>query len=281
MRILITGSNGFSGRNLIRFLEIETNNILFTSDLVSEGEKKYTQIDLSRFEQVVGLIETVKPDQIYHLAGSATNHFEKDYLVNVLSTRNILQSVLDLKIKTRILLIGSAAEYGYITQGQNPVKEDYPLNPVSIYGLTKTYQSSLMKFYVQNYELDIVMARTFNLLGVGLSENLFIGRLFKQISDYKNGKIQKIILGNLNSKRDYIEIEEAVKMYYQVMNKGTSGDVYNVGSGQSILIKDLLDKILNENQLDFSVVEIKEFQTAGKFDIPEIYSDISKISRLA
>ena len=92
--------------------------------------------------------------------------------------------------KSRVLLVGSSAEYGNIEEGESPISELHPLNPTSIYGLTKIFQTHLMRLYVELHGLDIVMARVFNLNGKGISDKLFIGSLYKQIKDFKSNKIK-------------------------------------------------------------------------------------------
>ena len=105
------------------------------------------------------MIEEINPDEIYHLAGSFSNDFNVDLESNLIITRNILESVYRLTKKTRILLIGSCAEYGRIKEDDSPISELHPINPTSIYGLTKIFQTYLMKLYVELHGLDIVMAR--------------------------------------------------------------------------------------------------------------------------
>ena len=124
------------------------------------------------------------------------------------------------------------------------------------------------------------MARPFNLMGRGISKKLFIGRLYEQIDEYRQGKISKIVLGNVNNKRDYIDVKEAVKYYEVMMKYGCSGEIYNVGSGESVKIYDLLKMILKKNDLDMSVVEKKIINHTNKFDVEEIYADISKLNNI-
>ena len=128
--------------------------------------------------------------------------------------------------------MGSAAEYGAIRPEDNPVKESQPLNAASVYGLTKVFQTSLMSYYCNRNNMDIVMARTFNLLGRGLSSNLFVGRLLEQVEAFKKGEQPFIELGNLDNYRDYIPIAEAVKNYARIMDFGEAGTVYHVASGK-------------------------------------------------
>jgi GDP-4-dehydro-6-deoxy-D-mannose reductase len=212
--------------------------------------------------------------------GSFNNDYDIDYRVNVLSTKNLLDTCLKLNLKCRILLIGSSAEYGIVTEKDNPVREDHPLSPVSIYGLTKSYQTHLMQYYHNVHNMDIVMARTFNIMGKGISNKLFIGRLYEQLDEYKRGNISEILMGNLQNKRDYIDIKKAVRDYRLIMEYGLSGEVYNVGSGKSIKIYDLLDKILKDNKLSMNIVKERPTEKLNKLDIKDIYADISKLSSL-
>ncbi|MEW6068862.1 MAG: GDP-mannose 4,6-dehydratase [Nitrospirota bacterium] len=281
MKVLITGANGFSASYLISLLSNESQLQLFCTDLQCKDDKAWHPCDLADYKAVYHLLDRTRPQQIYHLAGSFSNEYEIDYRVNVLSTKNILDNCLRLNLNCRVLLIGSSAEYGIVSQRDNPVKEDHPLNPVSIYGLTKTYQTHLMQYYHNVHNTDIVMARTFNIMGKGISNRLFIGRIYEQIDEYKKGNIPKIILGNLQNNRDYIDIKEAVKDYKLIMEYGVAGEIYNVGSGKSIKIYDLLNKILNENYLSMDVVEEKHTDHLNKLDIKDIYADITKLSSLS
>jgi GDP-4-dehydro-6-deoxy-D-mannose reductase len=280
MKILITGAAGFTAAHLVRELERENGVEFFFTDVRVPDDERWCRCDLSIPSEAKALLEAVKPDRVYHLAGTFSNVYETDYRVNVLSTKNILDATLSLDLEGRILLIGSSAEYGMVSMDRNPVREDCPLNPVSIYGLTKAFQTLLMQTYRNLYGLDVVMARTFNLFGRGLSEKLFVGRVYQQIEAFKGGRIPKIEVGNLESKRDYLSIEEAVKYYRLVMNCGVSGEVYNVGSGKSIMIRDLLVGMLEQGGLDMSCVREKKIVKTDVLDIPEIYADINKLNTL-
>ncbi|MTJ11516.1 NAD-dependent epimerase/dehydratase family protein [Anabaena sp. UHCC 0187] len=280
MKVLITGSNGFTGTHLVKYLQ--ENSQIKINCVNRNKQKNHNDLicDLTDYNLVENLIQEIQPDRIYHLAGSFTNDYSIDYANNVISTKNILDSLLKAKISCRVLLIGSAAEYGLIKEEDNPIKEDHPLDPVSIYGLTKVYQTHLMQFYCQVHDLDIVMARTFNLLGENISRQLFIGRVYQQIEQYKKGEIEKIILGNLDSKRDYITVDEAIKDYEIVMNHGKKGEVYNIGSGRSVILSHLLERILLANDLNLSIFEIKSRNFINKLNVNDIFSDISKINLL-
>ena len=182
MNVLITGALGFGGRNLNKVLSKKGSCKLFVSDINRDvSTANYWHCDSLDFESVNELLLKTKPDFIYHLVGSFSNEYEKDYAANVLATKNVLEAVRNLEKDCRVMLFGSAAEYGVVVKGENPIKESRALRPVSVYGLTKAYQTALMHYYLNALNLDIVMARPFNIFGRGISCKLFVGRVYQQI----------------------------------------------------------------------------------------------------
>jgi GDP-4-dehydro-6-deoxy-D-mannose reductase len=279
MRILITGANGFSGRHLVEYLSAQAAIDLYLTDIQTSEKTNYFSLDLADYQAVKDLIQKIEPQQIYHLAGSFSNDYTLDYQVNVLSTRHILESILISKINCRVLLIGSAAEYGQTLASDNPVKETQARQAISVYGLTKNFQTQLMDYYFRNFGLDLVMARPFNLLGEGISSQLLVGNLYRQLADYQANKINKIKLGNLSTQRDYISIDLAVADYFLLMNWGKSGEVYNVGSGKPILTENLVKNILQERGLSLDIVDY-QMGSPTTNNVSSIYADISKINAL-
>jgi len=280
MRALVTGAGGFSGRHLVAYLARDHSAEIYCTSATSKDGNNWFCCDLTERQAVSRLIEEVAPDQIYHLAGLNSSDLDADYRVNVLSARNILETIIETKKQCRVLLIGSSAEYGFVPEEDNPVKEDHALTPMNIYGLTKVYQTYLMKFYHLRYNLDVVMARPFNLMGRGAPTNLFIGRIYEQIEAFQAGRTAKIEVGNLENRRDYIPIEKAVSYYALIMQRGKPGEIYNVGSGTSIPIRDLLKQTLEKNGLSMAVVEEQKTEPLYKFDIKNLVADIGKLKML-
>lgn len=280
IKVLITGAKGVSGQNLAALLSVEEGMRIYFTDLQVEAGVDRFACDLTDAEEVDRMVEKIRPERIYHLAGVYSHDYAINYSVNVLATKHLLDACLKHALCVRVLLIGSAAEYGVVREEENPVREDHPLSAVSLYGLSKVYQTELMKYYRNVFDMDIVMARTFNLLGEGFSTRLFVGNLLKQIADYKNGVINKIMVGNLENKRDYLHVSAVVRHYKVIMEHGLTGEIYNVGSGKSVKINDILDEIIAENGIDRSVVEFLENKSASKIDIKDIFADISKLNYL-
>lgn len=281
MRVLVTGARGFSGRHLVQHLAGNSSSEIYCTSLTPRNESNWLPCDLTKGKETSALIAQVGPDQIYHLAGVRTNEYQTDYQVNVVSTLNLLENIARTQSRCRVLIVGSSAEYGFLAEEDNPVSEGHPLVPMSVYGLTKVYQTYLMRFYCSRYHLDVVMARPFNLSGQGMSGKLFLGRLYEQIESYKAGRISKILVGNLEHRRDYVPIEQAVRSYALIMQRGKSGEIYNVGSGASIRIRDLLRRILEENGLSIEIVEEQVSEQPDAFDIKDLVADVSKLKALA
>ena len=281
MNILVTGASGFVGRHLLAYLKNHSDNNCTGLARTSSDDDNCLACELVDRAQIDNIIKRLKPELIFHTAGSFSNHFETDLENNVVCTKNILESVKECSPASRIVLMGSAAEYGEIKNDENPVTEDHPLNPISIYGWSKAAQTQLAHLYSKTYGLDIVIARTFNLMGKGMSDSLFIGRIEKQIQAIRSGESQHISVGNLDAERDYIDINEACALYYKIARKGKSGEIYNVGSGKATCMRDLLKDLLQQEGLDFSIVdENSQGKNTPHAEVSIIYANIDKIKKL-
>ncbi|MES0328369.1 MAG: NAD-dependent epimerase/dehydratase family protein [Gammaproteobacteria bacterium] len=283
MNILVTGSSGFVGRHLLTHLKNNTNsNCIGITRTSSKNIDNNTVIcDLNDKTQIDKLIKKLQRSLIFHAAGSFSNDFETDFQNNVRCTKNILDSVKENSPTSRVLLMGSAAEYGEINNDENPVTEDHPLNPISIYGWSKAAQTQLAHLYAKTYGVNIVIARTFNLIGKGMSDKLFVGRVERQINAVLSGEAENISVGSLDAERDYIDIENACAMYYTIAAKGKAGEAYNVGSGAAISMKDLLNNLLHQAGLNkFFIDKNTNHKNTPHSEVSVIYANISKVTKL-
>ena len=281
MSTLVTGASGFVGRHLLAHLKSRSDSRCIGITRTRSNDKGAVVCDLGDKSQVDETIKQLQPSLIFHVAGSFSNNFETDLQNNVLCTKNILDSVMEHQPTARIMLMGSAAEYGEIKRSENPVAEDHALNPISIYGWSKAAQTQLANLYFKTYGIDIVIARTFNLIGKGMSDKLFVGRIEKQIAALLAGEKENITVGNLDAERDYIDIEEACALYYEIATKGKSGETYNVGSGTPISMRDLLKRLLQQANLDYSVINKNAHsKNTPHSEVSVIYANTNKITRL-
>lgn len=279
--VLVTGAAGFLGRSLAELLSRGGAGKLVPVDRLA-GTKAAglpcLRCDLADYAQVKKMLRSAAPSRIYHLAGVFAGGYEENYNGNFLPAKHILDAVLETGLKCRVLLVGSAAEYG--EPEKNPVPETAPLRPVSFYGFTKVMQTRLGEFYARAYGADVVIARPFNLTGPGVSEKLFPGRVQSQIERYLDGKVNKIRVGRLDASRDYISADEAASALALVMDKGRTGETYNIGSGRPMRISAFLKKLLSAKGVPFSAVEPASVEVNNTRGVPVVYADVRKLHAL-
>jgi GDP-4-dehydro-6-deoxy-D-mannose reductase len=188
--------------------------------------------------------------------------------------------VAEQKLDTRVVVAGSAAEYGAVAAESNPVGEDHPARPHSVYGVTKLLQTESSLFYWRRFGVDVVIARIFNLLGPGASERLFVGSVEQQIRRVRDHSLDCLTVGNLDASRDYLAPARAAEALITLMRCGGAGEVYNVGSGVPVPMRDLLRALLAEGGVETCPVR-EQVATAEKgHDVPVIYADVRKLRRL-
>lgn len=246
-KVLILGINGFTGKHFIDYIisnNLEQEYEFVGADRVQIANQKIRTIivDLSVKEQISKILIKESPDYIINLVGVFDKlSLEKLISYNSLISANIFELLIEFKIHVKkILLIGSAAEYG--TFVNKKFAESSKLKPASTYGLSKVIQSQIAGYYYSNYNMPVNIARTFNILGPGISENLVIGKFLKDLKKANEG--DSITLGNLNGRRDYLFINDIIDAYWKILINGAPGETYNVCSGRSYLIKDIIDRLL-------------------------------------
>lgn len=282
MKVLVTGATGGIAPAVAMLFEEDG-----AYEVVRSGRGKrpssgsYSQCDMSLAADVHAMIAKVRPHLVVHLAGSFQNTFQSDLAVNCLSAGWIAEALIANGTGGRLVLIGSAAEYGIVGPEDSPIREAHPLNPVSIYGLTKALQTEIGLYYARTSSIEVVVARLFNVYGFGLSSRLFVGRAQEQIEKFCRGEIDEIELGNLDAERDYISVEEAARQIKLVCERGCSGSVYNLGSGAPVRMRALLDRMLEAAGVpDAPIVQRPVLRRAAQVDVARIYADTSRICAL-
>ena len=282
MKALITGIDGFVGNHLSNYLLKEGYEVYGTS--VIDGFKKENiniyHMNVLDKEEIKNVINEIKPDQIYHLAGqSAVGLSWKNPVltvdINISGTLNLLDIIRELKLNVSILIIGSSDQYGIIKPEECPVNEEHTQKPQSPYGISKKTQEELALLYSKAYDMNIIAVRPFNHIGTGQNLNFVVPDFASRIADIENGAEPILKVGNLETYRDFTDVKDIVRGYAMLLNKGRKGEVYNIGSGKEVKVYDILRKLI-----DISGVSIKIEIDPDKFrpiDVPLIVSDNSKI----
>ena len=278
-KVLILGINGFTGRH---FQDYIVRNRLEECYSFTGADRKieriigidYREVNLLEKDNLQQLIREVRPSYIINFMGV----FESDDVNTMLEanagfSRRILNTVVmhDLPVKN-ILLIGSAAEYG--TNSNLPLREESPLCPVTFYGLSKVIQTQYALYYNRNFGINVNVARTFNIIGKGMSISLSIPIFMKQILESEDGG--SIYVGNLHTKRDFLNISDVVDAYWKIVLGGRGGLIYNVCRGSSNRLKDIIDYMIKKSGKKLNVVVKDDY--VKKNDILDSYGSHSKLS---
>jgi GDP-4-dehydro-6-deoxy-D-mannose reductase len=279
-RVLITGAMGALGRVVVEHIKkIGTYQIFATSTQVHTVHDDSVTVSLCNFknlDQLTAAFDLAQPDLILHLGGSLAVNLSDAYIMNVAPAAHLLELILSRGLNTRIVLIGSAAEYGVVKPQENPINEDHTLFPVSVYGISKAWQTQLLGFYATR-GIDVICARIFNLYGPGLSEKLFAGRLQRKINDIKMGHQSIIEVGSLAAIRDYITITEAACQLLTIARHGIVGNIYHIASGNPVNMRDFLIKQLEIESLSSSLIhEATGYSNHSGYDVPVIFADMKK-----
>lgn len=254
MRTLVTGGAGFIGSHLVDKLIKEGHKVVVIDNL-STGKKEnlnpkaaFYKIDI-RSPKINQIFRKEKPQIVFHYAAqidvrkSVENPIE-DAKINILGTLNILENCKKNKVK-KIIFASSVGVYG--DSKKLPLKENYPLNPISPYPITKLAIEKYLNYY-QSQGLDFVSLRYSNIYGprqISTGEGgviaIFIDKLLK-------GE-KPTIFGDGNQTRDFLYVDDAIEAAIKAL-KAPSGSIYNVGTGKEITINNLL-KLLS------SILDVK------------------------
>lgn len=292
--ILVTGGTGFAGTHLIAYLQSVLDlseyqlHVTHFGNSLSEQFSNFDprclhQLDLQDPALVRELIKRVQPVQIYHLAAFASAGDSFAQAAHVINNNSsiqlyILDAVAEIVPSARVLVVGSAEEYGISEAGELPISEDHPFRPVNPYAVSKVTQDMLGLSYVYSHHLDVVRVRPFNHTGEGQTPAFAIPAFASQIVAIEAGRQQELSVGNLDAKRDISDVLDVVRAYYLVMTEGKTGEVYNIGSGQSWSMREIVDALISFAKVPISVVT--DENRLRPSEIPEMTANISRIRSL-
>ena len=284
-RALIIGAAGFVGSYLIDHIQKHCVWSIVVTKMPQETMTwqgiDICDLDILNPAAIVRLLKEKRPDYIFHLAAqsSVAVSWKNPGLtvdVNIKGSLNVLDAVRKLDYKPRVLLIGSGEEYGHVRQDEVPVQEGNVLRPGNIYAATKACQNMLGSIYAQAYGMDVLMVRAFNHVGPNQSPIFVVADFCRQAAQIELGLKEPVIkVGNLSARRDFSDVRDVVRAYVGLMENGKAGETYNVGSGNAVEIRGILDKILRLAKKDIRVeVEPSRMRPV---DVPVIEADIRKL----
>ncbi|MBI5563107.1 MAG: GDP-mannose 4,6-dehydratase [Deltaproteobacteria bacterium] len=276
--IVITGAAGFIGTRLgPHIAATHPGARLFSLDIrPPEGAAHPLSIDLLQREAVCAAFKEIRPDVVFHLAGVIfSKDWEGHYRGNVEATINVLEAVKEAGLDARVVVPGSAAEYGRVSPCDLPLTETQAPNPVSPYGVSKVWQTAVARYYAAQ-GVDVIIGRIFNVMGKGAHPGLSIGAFAEQLRRIKAGELPPALsVGNLKPRRDFIDVTDACSALAGLADKGRSGETYNICSGTSVSMREILEMMIETAGLKVSVtVDPERVKDA---DIDDIYGANAKM----
>lgn len=227
MKILLTGSDGFTGRHFAEMARTVGHEVV------------PLKADLTDRETLQREVLTSAPDAVVHLAAiSFVGHADENafYAVNVIGTMNLLAALAQLpQPPHRVLLASSANIYGNCEA--SPIAESQPPAPVNHYAMSKLAMEHMSRTYADR--LPMVITRPFNYSGPGQAVNFVIPKLV----DHFAQRVPSIALGNLHVEREFNDVQMVCNAYLELLQHGVSGETYNVCTGKPYTLQHVIDTL--------------------------------------
>ncbi len=293
--VLITGGGGFIGSNLaIKLVDLGAKVSIMDSKLVPYGYNDFNlssirdkiELDYSDIRDMKAVERNVAgKDVIFNLAAQVGEKIseenpELDRDINIYGHGNVLDACKRKNRDVKILFPGSRMQYGK-TNGDSPISEDHPMNPMTPYAKNKVLGEKMHLDLFENYGINASAVRIANPFGPMASisnpgyciVNWFIGKAIRGEG--------LPIYGDGTQLRDYVSIDDVVDAMLVVgADDNSNGQAYNVGSGDGTMFKDMAQKIVDASGNNKAKLKFIEWPSDAKSrETGHFTADISKIKR--
>jgi GDP-4-dehydro-6-deoxy-D-mannose reductase len=247
-RVLITGAGGFLGSHLIESLRRHGPAEVIGVDLHAEsapGFDGWQQADLRDAASAVRTVFRAQPDIVFHLAGAFGGPANLVHASNVTTTEQVLSAVQAATPNARVVVIGSAAEYGRVPADAQPACESFLGHPVSDYGRAKRAVSELASRYATDFAMQVVIARPFNVVGRGITPGLVVGAIAQPLRTALAAPAPRsITIGTTDSVRDFIAAADVTDGLVLAAERGAAGESYNLCTGVGTSVQAVLEQLI-------------------------------------
>jgi len=281
-KILVTGGCGFIGRHLVKALLSEDKRVVILDNLstaLSETPPPGATLERGDVRDPGQLIELAKEAElIFHLAANANGSVSiedprLDFETNAMGTFNILEAALSARTK-RFVYVCSASVYGM--PQRFPMDEQHPTRPFVPYGASKLAGELCCLSFFKAHGLPVVIARPFCVYGPGENPRLALVEVSRYLRWHLNQRPIHIV-GDANRKtRDFVHVSDLVQGLLLIADKANAGEVFNLGSGEEVSMRQLTEAIGSATGRTAVIDEISEVTE----DTYRLVADISKIRSL-
>lgn len=281
-KVLIFGVGGFVGS----YLATEFKNHGYD---VYGGDRMFVNAmpnvdgtfvcDINNTDDVKSIIALIKPTHIVNLAavsnvGLSWKIPRTTVDVNVCGSLNILESVRDLDMDIKVLLVGSSEQY---ENTSGAINEETKLQARTPYGISKLMVEYFAAMYRERYGMKVYHVRSFNHTGIGQADSFVIPSWCKQAADISCSNAPGVMrVGNLGVSRDFSNVKDVVRAYRMIIESEKYDEVYNVGSGKAIPLKDILEYIIGLSKQPITIETDPKLVREG--ENPVMCCDHSKIT---
>lgn len=294
MHVLVTGAGGFAGRHLVSLLTEKGHNVIaldaqFISPLPETGSVQIISADLTDAREIEKVVLSSKPDACVHLGAisfvpDGLSNPDRMLSVNIRGTMNVLNAFQKHARTARILVVSTSQVYGSTTEPK-PITEDAPLLPVNMYGISKAAADIAALACAKKDKMHIVTVRPSNHTGPGQSPMFVIPSFVSQLMAIKSGKQKPVILvGNLESVRNFADVRDIVHAYVLLLEKGRNGQAYNVSANNALKISVILDTLCDltgiKPELKVDPEKVRPTDKAPFLDITKLIRDTAWQTRI-
>jgi len=245
---VITGASGFIAQHVARVLRRTRPGRLVGVDIrpsSGSGFDSFHVADLTDRAATQGVLEASVPDVVYHMAGVVRGSEALVHASNVETTRNVLDVLRTVAPRARVVLVGSAAEYGVVPVADQPVVETADCRPTGAYGRAKAEVTALATEAFRDFGQHVGVARPFNVMGAGVPDAMVGGAIAHRLrSALASPAPRTIALGRTDAIRDFVDAEDVGSGLVAIAERGSPGGVYNLCTGVGHSIQELLDELL-------------------------------------
>lgn len=276
MRVLITGISGFVGRRLSAHLAGRGHTVggTFIEDQAPDVDSELYRADLSDVAALTEARRRFAPDRVLHLAGlshvgASFDRAELYHEVNVVGTRNLVLAAGEVPV----VLASSSEVYGVVPAEEQPIAESRAPAPRSPYAQSKAESEGLV------LAAGGVVVRCFNIVGPGQAPTFALPAFSCQLAAVERGEKEPVLrVGNLEVWRDFVHLDDAVEAYALVLEQGRQGEIYNLGTGKTHSVGELLDRLIAIAGLEVSIeVDPEKFRPT---DAKTLAADRRKLGEL-
>jgi len=293
--VLVTGAAGFAGQHLLGALLRDGHDVVGGSldgqspppgvlDQTSLDRVQWVVLDVTSEVSIRNVLERFRPGEVFHLAGQSSvglsfSDVVGTWTTNATGTLLLLQGLIEAVPSARVLVVSSSEVYGAVPEHEQPIGEDRPPAPANPYAASKAAAEIITRQTSYTSDLQLVVARSFNHIGPGQSPQFALPNWAEQLGRMAAGEQEPVLrVGNLEARRDLLDVRDVVRAYRVLLESGAPGAVYNVCSGEAHRLHDVVEAMV-EVSGTAATIEVDR-ERLRPVDIPLLVGDPTRLRAL-